>query len=74
MKGKIRQTSSPEFDTTFLGLMGLSSGTYIGFKFPEKPKQRLENRMYFNSLSLFSFRMMRDTRIAYRNTNSDNKR
>jgi len=29
----------PEFDTTLLGLMGLSSGTYIGFKFPEKPKQ-----------------------------------
>ena len=28
----------PEFDSTLLGLMGLSSGTYIGFKFPEKPK------------------------------------
>jgi hypothetical protein len=26
----------PEFSTTLLGLMGLSSGTYIGFKFPEK--------------------------------------
>jgi len=26
----------PEFDTTLLGLMGISSGTYIGFKFPEK--------------------------------------
>jgi hypothetical protein len=27
----------PDFDTTLLGLMGISSGTYIGFKFPEKP-------------------------------------
>lgn len=25
----------PEFSTTLLGLMGISSGTYIGFKFPE---------------------------------------
>ena len=28
--------SMPEFSPTLLGLMGLSSGTYIGFKFPEK--------------------------------------
>ena len=26
----------PEFSTTLLGLMGLSSGTYLGFKFPEQ--------------------------------------
>jgi hypothetical protein len=26
----------PEFSSTLLGLMGLSSGTYIGFKFPEQ--------------------------------------
>lgn len=26
----------PEFSTTLLGLMGISSGTYIGFKFPEQ--------------------------------------
>jgi hypothetical protein len=26
----------PEFSTTLLGLMGISSGTYIGFKFPEE--------------------------------------
>jgi hypothetical protein len=26
----------PEFSVTLLGLMGISSGTYIGFKFPEK--------------------------------------
>jgi hypothetical protein len=26
----------PEFSATLLGLMGISSGTYIGFKFPEQ--------------------------------------
>jgi hypothetical protein len=26
----------PEFSATLLGLMGLSAGTYIGFKFPEQ--------------------------------------
>jgi hypothetical protein len=26
----------PEFSATMLGLMGMSSGTYVGFKFPEK--------------------------------------
>ena len=26
----------PEFSSTLLGLMGISSGTYIGFKFPER--------------------------------------
>jgi hypothetical protein len=26
----------PDFDTQLLGLMGISSGTYLGFKFPEK--------------------------------------
>jgi hypothetical protein len=26
----------PEFSTTLLGLMGISSGTYLGFKLPEK--------------------------------------
>jgi hypothetical protein len=26
----------PEFNVTLLGLMGISSGTYLGFKFPEK--------------------------------------
>jgi hypothetical protein len=33
-----RDLTLPDFDTSLLGLMGLSSGTYIGFKFPEKPK------------------------------------
>jgi len=28
--------SMPDFSTTLLGLMGLSAGTYIGFKFPEQ--------------------------------------
>lgn len=27
----------PVFDNTLLGLMGISSGTYLGFKFPENP-------------------------------------
>lgn len=26
----------PDFNTTLLGLMGISSGTYLGFKFPEQ--------------------------------------
>jgi hypothetical protein len=26
----------PEFSATLLGLMGISSGPYIGFKFPEE--------------------------------------
>lgn len=33
-----RQLAMPDFDPTLLGLMGLSSGTYVGFKFPEKQK------------------------------------
>lgn len=33
-----RELTMPNFDTSLLGLMGLSSGTYIGFKIPEKPK------------------------------------
>jgi hypothetical protein len=33
-----RNISMPEFDASLLTLMGISSGTYIGFKFPEKPK------------------------------------
>ncbi len=33
-----RDLAMPDFDATLLGLMGISSGTYLGFKFPEKPK------------------------------------
>jgi hypothetical protein len=29
------ELSMPEFSATLLGLMGISSGTYIGFKFPQ---------------------------------------
>ncbi|MGB9073297.1 MAG: hypothetical protein WCC22_11710 [Terriglobales bacterium] len=33
-----RNMSMPEFDASLLTLMGISSGTYVGFKVPEKPK------------------------------------
>lgn len=32
------ELSMPEFNATLLGLMGISSGTYLGFKFPEKKR------------------------------------
>jgi len=31
-----QKLAMPEFDGTLLSLMGISSGTYLGFKFPEK--------------------------------------
>jgi hypothetical protein len=31
-----RDLSMPQFSATLLGLMGISSGTYLGFKFPEQ--------------------------------------
>lgn len=37
--GVYRNMSMPEFDASLLTLMGISSGTYIGFKFPEAPKK-----------------------------------
>jgi len=36
--GVYRNMSMPEFDASLLTLMGISSGTYVGFKFPEAPK------------------------------------
>lgn len=33
-----RNMTMPEFDASLLTLMGISSGTYVGFKFPEKLK------------------------------------
>ena len=33
-----RTIAMPEFDPSLLTLMGISAGTYVGFKFPEKPK------------------------------------
>lgn len=35
------ELSMPEFSTTLLGLMGISSGTYLGFKFPERTNQQV---------------------------------
>jgi len=32
-----RELSMPEFSATLLGLMGISSGTYLGFKLPDPP-------------------------------------
>lgn len=31
-----RTFAMPDFDATMLGLLGISSGTYLGFKFPER--------------------------------------
>jgi hypothetical protein len=36
--GVYRNMSMPEFDASLLTLMGISAGTYVGFKFPEVPK------------------------------------
>ena len=38
IKNVNRDLTMPDFDTTLLGLMGLSAGTYLGFKFPEATK------------------------------------
>ncbi len=38
IRGVYTQLTMPIFEPTLLGLMGLSSGTYVGFKFPETPK------------------------------------
>jgi hypothetical protein len=38
VRAVLKDLIMPEFDSTLLGLMGLSSGTYVGFKFPEAPK------------------------------------
>ncbi len=35
-----RRLAMPEFSATLLGLMGISSGTYLGFKFPEKDQPK----------------------------------
>ena len=34
--GVFRTFGMPDFDATMLGLLGISSGTYLGFKFPER--------------------------------------
>jgi len=33
-----RSLAMPDFNATLLGLMGISSGTYVGFKIPDPPK------------------------------------
>jgi hypothetical protein len=33
-----RSLAMPDFSATLLGLMGISAGTYIGFKIPDPPK------------------------------------
>jgi hypothetical protein len=38
VRAVLKDLTMPDFDSSLLGLMGLSSGTYIGFKFPEPPK------------------------------------
>lgn len=35
-----RNLEMPDFDTSVLGLMGISSGTYLGMKIPEPPKSK----------------------------------
>jgi hypothetical protein len=34
----VTKMTIPDFNTTLLGLLGLSAGTYVGFKFPENQK------------------------------------
>jgi hypothetical protein len=36
--GVFRQLAQPTLDSSLLTLMGISSGTYVGFKFPETEK------------------------------------
>ena len=33
-----RTVGMPDFDATMLGLMGITSGTYVGLKLPENKK------------------------------------
>ncbi len=35
----LRSLSIPEFNDTLLALMGISAGTYVGFKIPDPPKK-----------------------------------
>jgi hypothetical protein len=36
--------SMPDFSATLLGLMGISSGTYVGFKIPDQPKTATDQK------------------------------
>ena len=37
--GVYSETAMPEFNTTLLGLLGISGGTYVGFKLPALQKE-----------------------------------
>jgi hypothetical protein len=39
-KGVYENLAMPEFNTTLMGLLGLSAGTYLGLKIPEAPTPR----------------------------------
>ena len=39
----VTKMTIPDFNTTLLGLLGLSAGTYVGFKFPENQKAQPAN-------------------------------
>ena len=41
----LRNLEMPQFETSILGLMGISSGTYLGMKLPEMPKGKAEAEM-----------------------------
>jgi hypothetical protein len=34
------QLAMPQFSATLLGLLGISAGTYVGFKIPESDKKK----------------------------------
>ena len=38
----LNNLSIPDFNPTLLGLMGLSAGTYVGFKFPENQSAKAQ--------------------------------
>jgi hypothetical protein len=38
VRAVVSELTMPNFDSTLLGLRGISSGTYAGFKLPEPPK------------------------------------
>jgi uncharacterized membrane-anchored protein YhcB (DUF1043 family) len=40
VRSVLTKLGMPDFDNTLLALMGVSSGTYLGFKIPEKPPGR----------------------------------
>jgi len=39
VRAVLAEIAMPQFNETLLGLMGVSAGTYLGFKFPERPSK-----------------------------------